>query len=268
MTTLKVTSRDGTTLSCRVEGNGKGSPLLLIHGAGNYSGRWNPIFPLFEKDFSIYALDRRGRGESGDAAEYSLEREFEDAVSVVDAIGRPVNVLGHSLGGICALEAALRTENIQRLILYEPPLPIDGPLTPHGTVDRLDALLKTGDREGVLTTVLLEVIRMPNKELDFLRNSPAWKERLALAHTLPRELRAVDNYRFDAERFRNLKTPTLLLLGGNSPPVFKTSIQALASTLRHNRTVVLEGQQHIAMDTAPKLFAQEVMSFSGPNARS
>jgi pimeloyl-ACP methyl ester carboxylesterase len=61
----------------QVEGNGKGSPLLLIHGAGNYSGRWNPIFPLFEKDFSIFALDRRGRGESGDASEYSLERELK-----------------------------------------------------------------------------------------------------------------------------------------------------------------------------------------------
>ena len=123
--TLKVTSSDGTTLSCRVEG--KGSPLLLIHGAGNYSGRWNPILPLLEQDFSIYALDRRGRGESGDASEYSLEREFEDAVSVVDAIGGPVNVLGHSLGGICALEAALRTKNISRLILYEPPLPVTAP---------------------------------------------------------------------------------------------------------------------------------------------
>jgi pimeloyl-ACP methyl ester carboxylesterase len=259
MRALKVASRDGTPLSCRVEGTG--SPLLLIHGAGNYSGRWNPIFPLFEQDFSIYALDRRGRGESGDASEYSLEREFEDAVSVVDAIGGPVSVLGHSLGGICALEAALRTKNILKLILYEPPLPVTGPLTPRGTVDRLEALLKAGDREGVLTTVMLEVIRMPNKELEFLRNSPAWKERLALAHTLPRELRAVDNYRFDAERFRNLNTPTLLLLGGNSPLMFKASIQALASTLRHNRTVVLEGQQHIAMDTAPKLFAQEVRSF-------
>lgn len=261
MKTLKTTSKDGTTLSCTVDG--KGSPLVLIHGAGNRSARWKPVIPLLEQDYSLYELDRRGRGDSGDAPEYALEREFEDAVSVVDAIGGPVDVLGHSLGGICALEAALRTKNIRKLILYEPPIPIDAPLTPPGVLDRLDSLLDAGDREGVLTTVMLEVIRMPDREVEFLRNSPAWNDRLAVSHTLPRELRAVDAYRFDATRFRSLSVPTLLMLGEKSSHVFKSAIEVLASTVPHTRTVILAGQQHIAIDTAPKLFAQEVATFLG-----
>ena len=105
MTPWKAKSHDGTPLSCRVAG--KGSPLVLIHGAGNNAARWNPVVPLLEQSFSLYALDRRGRGESGDAAHYSLQREVEDVVSVVDFIGGPVDVLGHSLGAICALEAVL-----------------------------------------------------------------------------------------------------------------------------------------------------------------
>jgi pimeloyl-ACP methyl ester carboxylesterase len=234
---------------------------VLIHGAGNYSARWNPILPLLEEEFSIYALDRRGRGESGDAAHYSLEREFEDVAAVVDSIGSAVDVLGHSLGGICAVEAALRTGNIRRLILYEPPVPVRGPLIPQQTLDRLDALLETGELEMVLTTVMQEVIRMPGSDLESLRKSPTWKDRVAIAHTLPRELRAANAYRLRGERFHNLSTPTLLMLGGNSPPMFKDAIDALASAMPVSQTVILEGQQHIAIDTAPELFVQEVRHF-------
>lgn len=259
MNNWKTQSRDGTSLACRVFGNG--SPLVLIHGAGNNGSRWSPLVPLLGGAFTLYALDRRGRGESGDAAEYSLQREFEDVVSVVDSIGGPVDVLGHSLGAICALEAALGTKNIRKLILYEPPIPAGGPLSPRGMVDRMDVLLREGDRDGVVRTMMRELIGMSDTDVEALRNSPGWKGRVAVAHTLPRELRAVDNYRFDNERFRSLNIPPLLLLGEKSPPVFSTAIKMLASALPNSRTVVLAGQQHIAIDTAPKLFAQEVLSF-------
>src|SRR4029434_10936333 len=103
MTTLTIKSKDGTLLSCKRRG--QGSPLVLVHGAGNYSARWDPIIPLLEDELSIYALDRRRRGGRGEADPYSLEREFEDVVAVVDSIAEPADVLGHSLGGICAVEA-------------------------------------------------------------------------------------------------------------------------------------------------------------------
>jgi pimeloyl-ACP methyl ester carboxylesterase len=259
MTSLKITSKDGTRLSCRRFG--KGTPLVLIHGAGNYSARWNPIIPLLEQEFSIYALDRRGRGESDDAETYSLEREFEDVACVAESIERPADVLGHSLGGICAVEAAFRTTNIRKLILYEPPIPVHGPLITDETLNRLDVLLQAGDLETLLTTVMLEVIRIPSEDLEKQRQAPTWKNRVAIAHTFPRELRAANAYRVNRERFQGLKTPTLLLLGGNSPPMFKEAIEALASVLPQTRTVILAGQQHIAIDTAPALFAQEVRNF-------
>jgi pimeloyl-ACP methyl ester carboxylesterase len=259
MTTLTIKSKDGTLLSCTRRG--KGSPLALVHGAGNYSARWDPIIPLLEDEFSIYALDRRGRGGSGDADHYSLEREFEDVVAVVDSIDEPADVLGHSLGGICAVEAALRTSKVRKLILYEPPIPVSAPLISEETLDRLDKLLKAGDFESVLTTVMLEVIKMPGMDVENLRKSPTWKDRVAIAHTLPRELRAANTYRLRGERFRDLSTPTLLMLGGNSPPMFKEAIDALALALPRRETVILAGQQHIAIDTAPALFAHEVRNF-------
>lgn len=259
MTTLKITSKDGTVLSCKRVG--KGPALLLIHGAGSYSARWDPIVPLLEHEFSIYALDRRGRRESGDAAAYSLEREFEDAVCAVDSIERPVYVLGHSFGGICALEAALRTKSLTKLILYEPPIPVDAPLISRETLDRLDSMLKAGELEKVLMTVMIEVIGMPPSDVEGRRGTPTWKERVAISPTLPRELRAANAYRLSRERFQDLKTPTLLMLGGDSPSTFKDAIAALASMLPNSRTLIFEGQQHIAMDTVPARFAQEIRNF-------
>ena len=53
----------------------------------------------------------------------------------------------------------------------------------------------------------------------------------------------------------------LLLLGGDSPPFFRTSIENWHAALPNSRIVVLPGQQHIAMDTTPDLFVREVAGF-------
>ena len=54
---------------------------------------------------------------------------------------------------------------------------------------------------------------------------------------------------------------TLVMVGGDSPPRFKVAIDTLSATLPNCRVVVLHGQQHIAMDTAPDLFIREVLAF-------
>jgi pimeloyl-ACP methyl ester carboxylesterase len=85
--------------------------------------RWAPLLPHLERHVTVHALDRRGRGASGDAPRYELARESEDVAAVVDVIaeasGSRVDVYGHSHGGICAFGAAALTPNIRRLALYE-----------------------------------------------------------------------------------------------------------------------------------------------------
>ncbi len=256
----KVTSRDGTLIA--YERSGTGPPLVLVHGTSASHTRWAPVLPLLEPHFTIYAIDRRGRGESGDAATYAFEREFEDVAAALDAVGEPAYLLGHSYGGMCALEAALLSRNVRKLILYEPPIPLEGvPIYPEGVLERLQDLLEDGDRGGVVTTFMREVVRMPSFELKLLRSSPVWPARVAAAHTLPRELWAHQGYRFRAERFKGLRVPTLLLLGGDSADFFVAAIERLGETLPYSRTVVLPGQQHIAIDTAPELFTRELLAF-------
>jgi Alpha/beta hydrolase family len=88
----------------------------LVHGAPADHTRWRPLLPYLEPYVTVHALDRRGRGASGDAPEYRLEREFEDVAAVVDAVaasGQPVDVYGHSHGGMVAFGAAALTPNVR-----------------------------------------------------------------------------------------------------------------------------------------------------------
>ena len=255
-----IVSKDGTPLVCHRAGSGP--PLVLVHGTGGSAARWTPILPALGAHFTVYAPDRRGRGQSGDAPEYEIEREFEDVVAVVESIDQPAFLLGHSYGGICALEAVRLTSRVRKLVLYEPPVPVEGvPIYAPGIIDRLESLMAAGELENVATTFLLDVVRMPRHELEMLQASPGWRDRVAAAHTLPRELRAHVRYRFQPERFKNLNVPTLLMAGGDSPQLFKAAIELLKTALPHSQVVALAGQQHIAMDTAPELFLREVVSF-------
>jgi pimeloyl-ACP methyl ester carboxylesterase len=253
----KVLSQDGTPIA--VWRGGEGPPLVLIHGAAADHNRWAPVLPALEERFTVFAIDRRGRGQSGDASDYSLEREYEDVVAVVTSAGEEVNVLGHSYGGICALEAALLTDGIRKLVLYEPPM---GFLkSPPHVVERLQTLLEEGKRDELLGYFMEEVAGLPPDQVELMRSLPAWEARLDAADTIAREERASRKYVLDASRLGGLEVPTLYLQGGDSNEPFKAAGEALRRALPDCRVVIMPGQRHAAMDTATDLFASEVLSF-------
>ena len=96
----EVVSADGTPIA--VWRTGEGPPLVLVHGAAADHGRWAPVLPALQERFTVLAMDRRGRGGSGDAEDYEIEREYEDVAAVVEWAGDGVDLLGHSHGGACA----------------------------------------------------------------------------------------------------------------------------------------------------------------------
>ena len=110
-------SKDGTPIG--YEKTGSGPPLVLVHGTGADHTRWNPLLARLGEHFTVYAMDRRGRGGSGDAPAYAIEREFEDVAAVIEAAGESVCVLGHSFGAVCSLEALRLTDRVKRAVLYE-----------------------------------------------------------------------------------------------------------------------------------------------------
>jgi len=181
---------------------------------------------------------------------------------VVDSIPGRVDLLGHSYGGICSLETALRTKNLRRLILYEPPIPtgVESAYPPEVVVE-MRQLFAAGDRDGVVTLFFQDIVRVPPEDLEMMKSTPAWKGRLAAAHTIFRELETSNVYQFVPAKFERLNLPVLLLQGGDSPSFFKTAINKLHETLPGSRIVVMPGQQHTAMNTAPDLFVHNVLTF-------
>jgi pimeloyl-ACP methyl ester carboxylesterase len=249
-----VASTDGVPITYYRDG--AGSPLILVHGLGRDHRSWSHLVPVFAPHYTVYALDRRGRGKSGIGPCYSFTQEADDLLAILDRIGTPAHLLGSSLGAICAMEAALRTDRLRSLILYEPPIRLagSGPAPPAWDRRRRDAR----DRMDVIAALhggALPPDPSPVPE--------GWVERVAVARTYPRELRALYRYIFDPARFHALRTPTLLLLGdsGIGPPFFRTATDALDAILPDSRITVLEGQGHLAIFTAPDLFARAVLEF-------
>ncbi len=252
-----VKSKDGTPIA--VECAGAGPNLVIVHGGTGDRSRWKPLFPFFASHFTVCAMDRRGRGASGDSVDYSLQKGAEDVAAVVNSRPGTVFVLGHSIGGVCALEAAFLTDKISKLVLYEPPLQDRN----HDAVaTKMENMIRAGKSEQALVTFLQEIVMVSPKEIEEMKARSSWPGRVAGIGKQIREIRALDRYRFDANRMRGLKVPTLLLTGSKAAsPDLKRAISSLVDCLPNHSLIVFQGQEHNAMDTVPQQFAETVTKF-------
>jgi pimeloyl-ACP methyl ester carboxylesterase len=223
------------------------------------------LLPWLEPHATVHAMDRRGRGASGDGPDYDLAREFEDVAAVVDAVaaasGSAVDLYGHSFGAACALGGAALTTKVRRLAVYEPPVSPTLDAFPPGMVERLDALLAEGRQEAAAEAVFREALGMPDEEFSAFRAQPSSPARVAAAHTITRESRVELAGAFDPELAATITVPTLLLTGEQSPDFLKTDIATLSDVLPDARVLVLEGQQHVADVVAPEVFARHLLAF-------
>jgi pimeloyl-ACP methyl ester carboxylesterase len=213
------------------------------------------------QQFTVYAIDRRGCGQSDPYRDdYAVERDFEDVAAVIDVIGEPAHLVGHSIGGFCVLHGALLTPNVRSLVIYEPPL--GGPdLAPAAVLNRIEALVTDGDRDRAAAVFVHEVVGLPRSDMEHQRASPTWSLRMAGVHAVPRGLRALGRFHFDPVRLRALDVPSLLLVGSDSTAYHKDTVKAVAEAVPDARVVVLPGQRHNANITAPNLLATEILRF-------
>lgn len=263
----RIASRDGTSIAVFREGSGP--PVLLVHGTAGDHTTFRVLAPLLAQTRTVWAMDRRGRGESGDTLPYAIEREFEDVAIVAQSIaadtgdtGDAVPVFGHSYGGRSALGAALQTDAIARVICYEgAPAPPGGTYHPAEVEARLAANLATGDGDALLGTFMTEIVGMTGPELEAYRANPVWPARVAAAGTIPRELAAETSKAASLDRLGAVRQPVLQLLGSASLPVFREATVALAARLADGRVVEIAGARHAAHHTHPDAVLDAVLSF-------
>jgi pimeloyl-ACP methyl ester carboxylesterase len=259
-----IASADGTAIAFARTGNGP--PLVLVHGGAAIEHRWwerGGVRPALAEHFTVHAVDRRGRGQSADAEEYALEREAEDLPAAVDVIDEPANLLGHSIGALFSLEAALRTDNLRTLILYEATFRIGGEEVPFEEVlPEIAALIDAGENEEALVLLLREIAGFSPEQIEASRSETDWQDRVDAAHTISRENQANAEYTFDPDRFADMTTPTLLLSGSESPPLFKAVTEVIDAALPNSLTASFDGHGHFAMFTATDRFIDQVLAFT------
>src|SRR5215475_1777814 len=119
-----VVSKDGTPIA--FDQVGQGPALMLVSGASATRADEASMAAALATYFTVFAYDRRARGDSGDTRPYAVEREVEDLEALIDEAGGSAFVFGHSSGAALTLEAArLLPGKITKLALYEPPFVVD-----------------------------------------------------------------------------------------------------------------------------------------------
>jgi pimeloyl-ACP methyl ester carboxylesterase len=254
-------SKDGTSLSYRCSGTGP--HIIFVHGSATDGGRWLPVLPFFEARFTACLLDRRGHGESSDAASYRIEAEFDDIASLSAALDSgPVDVVAHSYGALCALGAACRGSMIRRLVLYELPLPLQPGSYFRPSLSRtMREALARNDKEAAFAAFAADALALSPDGIDAMRRLGPWQAAVGHASLILRELESVERLIGRPALFRNCAAPTLFLVGGDSPPRYRTTAEALSAVLPSSRIAILPNQGHVAMETAPELFADQVIDF-------
>lgn len=203
----KVTSEDGTPIA--FDRTGSGAPLVLVEPAGHYRGfsAFEDLLPALAQKFTVYAYDRRGRGESGDAAEYSPLREVEDLAAILALIGRPAFVYGYSSGALLAMHAAAYGLPIAKLVVLEPPLQAPA-ASPDPLTVQLAALVAEKRFSDAVEHFHLS-IGVPREYVDQMRGTPAFEKMTGIAATLVYDCRISDAT--NAKLLSLVKVPTLVL---------------------------------------------------------
>jgi pimeloyl-ACP methyl ester carboxylesterase len=249
-----VESGDGTEIA--YDRAGDGPPVICLHGTGVRRTIWRPLGAQTEATETL-APDRRGRGDSGDGDDYSIDREIEDVQALAATCEQRPVLFGSSFGGLIALEAA-KAVDPAGLVLYEPPMPRatvgnDDDDPRESLAARTGERIEAGDPEGAAELFFTEATGAESVE-----HWPIWPECVEFAHTIPRECRIVEE--FDPSDVA-VDAPALLLTGGESPPYLRAGIDILADRISDTTVAPLEGVGHAGIAAAPARVAEYLEPF-------
>lgn len=249
-----VISKDGTPIA--FDQSGRGPALIMVAAAFVTRLGEASLAAALAPHFTVFAYDRRGRGESGDTAPYAVEREVEDLDALIGEAGGSAFVFGHSSGAVLALEAArLLPAKITKLALYEPPFIIDDshPPAPEDFAAHLHELVASG-RRGATVEYWNTVIGTPAEMVAYMRQSPMWPGLEEVAHTLPYDAAIMQGTQrgdpLPLKKWASVTAPTLVMDGTvsfgreESHAFMRHGADALANVLPHAQRRTLEGQDH------------------------
>ena len=265
----QVRSQDGTTIA--YTRSGSGPALILVDGAlcSRAFGPSAKLLTLLAGRFTVYAYDRRGRGQSGDTLPYAPAREVEDIAALIEEAGGSASLLGLSSGGALALEAAAAGLPINKVVAYEPPYVDDaGQRGGAAHAGQLERLLASGNRGGAVKYFMRDMVGAPAPIVIVMRLMPwIWRKLETVAHTLPYDAAVMTEFRIPRARFASIRTPALVLNGSKTDPRLKDAARAIAEAIPGAQHRELTGQTH---NVKPDVLTPAVVEFltGSPTAAS
>ncbi len=262
--TQLAVSKDGTRIAFQVDGSGP--PLLLVDGAfcSRAMGPAPAVSALLSSRFSVITYDRRGRGESGDTAPYDVQREIEDLQAIAAAVPGALRVYGTSSGAVLAARAVAAGLPATKLVLHEPPLSLDDTHRPSPADfrEQCAAYIAAG-RPGDAAKLFLRTVGVPAFGVLFMSLLPVFKQIKKTAHTLVYDYAVLGDTQSGgpmpaelATALSSIRAPTLLLVGGKSPPYLHHAAKRVADHIAGSTVRVLPGQMH---NVAAKAVAPAVL---------
>lgn len=248
------------------EVQGKGEPVVLIHGLGYARWGWEPVSGPLAESFQVVLLDNRGIGGSAvPTGPYSAADMAADVVAVLDAAEvERAHVIGTSLGGMIVQELAIGwPERVRRLVLActTPGGPRAYPL-PEPTL-RLMAEAPLLPPEEALRRFVENALAPAT-----VRERPEIVERiyrLRLEHPpdpLGWQAQAAAGVAFDAfERLGSISAPTLVLHGTEDAVVDHRNAPLLADGIPQARVELIPGTGHLFFWEEPERFLELLTGF-------
>jgi alpha-beta hydrolase superfamily lysophospholipase len=190
--------------------------VVLAHGASEHSDRYRHVAArLGQAGFAVYALDHRGHGRS-DGPRALIDR-MDHAVTDLDALvvesaaahpGRPLFLIGHSMGGTVALCYALAYgDRLAGLVLSGPLAALEAAPPPLRALSRVLSAL--APRLPLIDIDAAHISRDPAVVEDYRRDPLVYHGRLP-ARTVAELARAIESF---PERAGSITAPTLIMYG-------------------------------------------------------
>ena len=251
------------TLNSLRYGAATGLPTLLIaHGLFGSARNWGAIAKRMADSRAVISVDMRNHGESPWADSHSYADLAQDLAELIEAEGRPVDLLGHSMGGKASMMLALaRPDQVNRLLvadiapvayahsqtpLIEAMRKLDlGALTTRAEADA--ALAKDVDNPGVRAFLL--------QSLDLRAEPPRWRLNLDV---LEQEMDRITGWPDPSGQYGG---PTLFLSGAASDYVQPAHRPAIKALFPNARFAKLPGAGHWLHAEAPRPFEQSLRSW-------
>ena len=254
-----VTSKDGTKIA--YDRVGHGPVVILVLGALNSGKSGAKLAKLLASHFTVITYDRRGRGDSTDTAPHARQREVEDVAALVDGVGEPVYLYGHSSGAALALEVAVKLrKKIKRLAIYEVPYSLgkDAIKASKEYDKQLQKILASG-RNGDAVALFVRNVGVSDKQIQAMKRMPMWKGLEALAPTLAYDSAVLGKgHSLPSALLAGITTPTLVMHGGKGAPSMRDVAQAISKTIPKAQLRTLAGQTH---GVSPKVLAPVLTEF-------